>query len=132
LLPRRHQSPSRTDDRLSGFSRVCGRATSARHTDSARLEAVLSRGGRSNHGDRWCFRVRKLESLQQVCLFFQKHPLKTKKQTDFIKFRNVVRMINSDLHLTVEGLRQIIGLAKTMNWGDPQRFDEVLASIGKG
>jgi hypothetical protein len=92
------------------------------------------RGGvvRVNHGERWCFRARKLETLEQVCAFFQRHPLKTKKQVDFVKFRKVVRLVGSKEHLTVEGLKKVIGLAKTMNLADPQRFEEVLADLGEG
>jgi hypothetical protein len=92
------------------------------------------RGGvvRVNHGDRWCYRARKLETLQQVCAFFQRHPLKTKKQVDFVKFRKVVDLVGSKEHLSVDGLKRVIGLAKTMNLVDPQRFEEVLADLGEG
>jgi hypothetical protein len=70
---------------------------------------------RSNHGDRLCFRVRKLEALQQVCDFFLKHPLKTKKQVDFLKFRDVVLLMLSQRHLTRDGLLEIISIVMEMN-----------------
>ena len=92
------------------------------------------RGGvvRVNHGERWCFRARKLETLEQVCSFFQRHPLKTKKQIDFVKFRKVVALVGSREHLTAEGLKKVIGLAKTMSLADSQRFEDVLADLGEG
>jgi hypothetical protein len=63
---------------------------------------------RSNHGDRMCYRVRKLEHLLQIILpFFEKHPLKTRKQQDFLVFRDVVRMMSHRDHLTPEGLVRI-------------------------
>ena len=70
---------------------------------------------RSNHADRLCFRVRKLESLGQVCDFFLQHPLKTKKNTDFLKFRDVVRLISLQRHLVREGLLEIIAITVEMN-----------------
>src|SRR5439155_9347576 len=42
-----------------------------------------------NHQDRWELRVRKLENLREIVSFFERHPLKTKKQIDFLKFRDV-------------------------------------------
>ena len=45
---------------------------------------------RENHGDRMAFRVQKLKDLLDVIApFFMKHPLKTKKNVDFRKFRTV-------------------------------------------
>ena len=63
---------------------------------------------RTNHGDRMCYRVRKLENLSTVIVpFFEKHPLKTRKQQDFLLFRDVVRMMGRGVHLTVDGLEAI-------------------------
>ncbi|MCS7000872.1 MAG: LAGLIDADG family homing endonuclease, partial [Candidatus Kapabacteria bacterium] len=45
---------------------------------------------RKNHADRYAFRIRKLRCLQTVCEFFTRHPLKTRKHVEFIKFRRVV------------------------------------------
>jgi len=63
---------------------------------------------RPNHGDRYCFRVRKLDDLSTVIVpFFEKHQLKTMKKVDFLKFRRVVRLIQKGAHLTEEGLEAI-------------------------
>jgi hypothetical protein len=70
---------------------------------------------RSNHGDRLCYRVRELESLGKVCDFFLQHPLKTKKAVDFLKFRDVVRLITLGRHLAKDGLLEIISIAMEMN-----------------
>jgi hypothetical protein len=46
---------------------------------------------RVNHGDRMAYRVRSIEHLaQRIVPFFLKHPLKTSKNIDFLKFRDVV------------------------------------------
>ena len=67
---------------------------------------------RSNHGDRMCFRVRKLEHHQQIIIpFFESHPLKTRKYQDFLIFRDVVRLMAGGDHLKAEGLARIRELA---------------------
>ena len=67
---------------------------------------------RTNHGDRMCFRVRKLEHLLQIILpFFEKHHLKTRKQQAFLIFRDVVRLMSEGGHLTSEGLERIRALS---------------------
>ena len=63
---------------------------------------------RSNHGDRMCYRVRKLEHLIQIIIpFFEKHTLKTLKHQDFLVFRDVVRLMDQGQHLTSPGLQRI-------------------------
>ena len=74
---------------------------------------------RANHGDRWAFRVRgKKDLLERIVPFFVKHPLKTKKNVDFIKFRHVLRLMEAGVHLTSEGIDEIRSIAIKMNRGD--------------
>ena len=70
---------------------------------------------RKNHGDRYCFRVRKMAALKQVCDFFEKHPLKTRKNTDFRTFRRIISLIGNRRHLEKDGLIEIVDLALSMN-----------------
>jgi len=71
---------------------------------------------RSNHGDRFCWRVRSLKNLVEIILpFFEKHPLKSKKNIEFHRFAKVVRMMEKDKHLTQEGFQKIIKIAEEMN-----------------
>lgn len=70
---------------------------------------------RSNHGDRDCLRIRQLEALARVCEFFMEHPLKTKKNVDFRKFRRIVLLMQQQRHLTRDGLVEIIDIAMDMN-----------------
>ena len=73
---------------------------------------------RVNHGDRMTYRVRSLEHLRDViCPFFMRHPLKTRKNVDFSKFRSIVLAMDKGSHLTPEGLDQIRSLAAQMNRG---------------
>ena len=71
---------------------------------------------RSNHGDRMAYRVRSKEHLlRKILPFFMAHPLKTKKNIDFLKFRDVLLLMETDGHLTREGLDAIRAIASEMH-----------------
>ena len=76
---------------------------------------------RKNHGNRMAYRVRSKEHLlQTICPFFLKHPLKSKKNVDFMKFRDVLLMMEKDEHLTMEGIAKIRDIASQMNRCQPR------------
>ena len=81
---------------------------------------------RRNHEDRYELRIRKFSCLQEVVAFFEKHPLKTKKQVDFRKFAKVIRRMAEKRHLTTEGLIEIIEITLSMNRADKQKAKEIL------
>ena len=71
---------------------------------------------RKNHGDRMAFRVRGQENLtKRIVPFFMDHSLKTKKHVDFLKFRDVLLMMERRDHLTPDGLEKIREIAAQMN-----------------
>ena len=73
---------------------------------------------RVNHADRLAYRVRALEHLRdRIVPFFVRHPLKTSKNVDFHKFRDVVLMMDAQVHFTSEGIEEIRSIAATMNRG---------------
>jgi hypothetical protein len=73
---------------------------------------------RVNHGDRMAYRVRALTHLNQIVVpFFMKHPLKTEKNIDFLKFRDVILKMNNNEHLTSDGVESIRQIAAQMNRG---------------
>ena len=73
---------------------------------------------RQNHGDRMAYRVRGLENLlERVIPFFEKHPLKTKKRLDFLKFRKIALLMEKEEHLHSDGIERIRQLASEMNTG---------------
>lgn len=78
-----------------------------------------------NHGDRWELRVRKLDHLIEVSAFFLKQSLKTKKNVDFLKFRDVISMMEKGEHLTDSGLRRIASIASQMNTGKRPALEEL-------
>ena len=71
---------------------------------------------RKNHGTRMAYRVRSKEHLLQIIIpFFMKHSLKSKKHVDFLKFRDVLLMMEKGEHLTEDGIEKIRGIASQMN-----------------
>ena len=87
------------------------------------LHALKSHFGcgvvRRNHGERMAYRVRgQNHLLKRIIPFFEKHPLKTKKRTDFAKFRRILRLMEQGVHLTDEGVEEIRRIASQMNRGE--------------
>ncbi len=73
---------------------------------------------RTNHADRLAFRVRDRHHLmERIVPFFMKHPLRSKKNTDFLKFRDALLMIEAGDHLSEDGLARIRKVASQMNTG---------------
>ena len=86
------------------------------------LNALKSHFGcgvvRVNHGDRMAYRVRGIKDLnERIVPFFTKHPLKTRKNVDFIKFRRILHLMQQGVHLKAEGIEEIRKIASQMNRG---------------
>jgi len=56
------------------------------------------------------FYIESLKDLTAVINHFDKYPLFTKKQEDYLLFKEVFDLLNNKKHLTQEGLRQIVGI----------------------
>ncbi len=84
---------------------------------------------RRNRENRYELRIRKFSCLQEVVAFFERHPLKTKKNVDFKKFARVIRLMAEGQHLTLEGLRQIIEITLSMNRANKVKAQEILAEL---
>ncbi len=84
---------------------------------------------RKNHGDRFAYRVRKLECLGRIVEFFESYSLKTKKNVDFRKFRKIVLMMKKREHLTREGMIEIVKVALEMNTKNRERLHEILKKL---
>ena len=68
-----------------------------------------------NNGDRMEFRVRGLENLTRIVEFFERNPLRTKKNEDCAKFTEVVKRLRRGEHLTTSGIVDIARITLTMN-----------------
>ena len=73
---------------------------------------------RVNHAARMAYRVRGIKHLlERIVPFFVEHPLKTRKNVDFQKFRDVLLMMDAGEHLTASGIDKIRTIAAQMNRG---------------
>ena len=71
---------------------------------------------RQIHGERMAYRVRGQEHLLTLIIpFFMDHPLKTRKQVEFLKFRDVLLLMEKGLHLSATGIDEIRAIAGQMN-----------------
>lgn len=62
--------------------------------------------------------------------FFERYPLRSRKHEDFLKFREIVRLMQRGAHRTDGGFRRIVRLAFSMNQNGKQRryrLEDVLA-----
>jgi hypothetical protein len=74
------------------------------------------------------YRRRDLESV--IIPFFESYPMLSRKHEDFLKFREIVLMMQQRLHRTDAGFRRIVELAFSMNQRGKQRryrLEDVLA-----
>ena len=110
------------DEMTAGFQ-VLPEFTVVQHErDVQVLHALKAHFGcgvvRTNHGDRMAYRVRSVKHLlEHIVPFFVKHPLKTRKNVDFLKFRDVLLLMDAGNHLTAEGIERIRSIAQQMNRG---------------
>ena len=63
------------------------------------------------------FRVVSIENLQAIINHFDKYPLITNKWADYQLFKQTFQIIQRKEHLTLYGLRKIVGIRASMNQG---------------
>ena len=68
-----------------------------------------------NHDERMEFRIRGSDNLNKVVAFFEKNPLRTTKQKNFVLFSEVIALMNEKKHLNSKGVQKIASIAAKMN-----------------
>jgi hypothetical protein len=63
---------------------------------------------------------RRTDLIDKIIPFFEAYPLRSSKQRDFEKFARCVRMIDTGLHLTREGVADLAEIVQTMNRRKPR------------
>ena len=63
------------------------------------------------------FKVVSFKDLPIIIEHFDKYPLITQKQADYLLFKQAMELINRKKHLTMEGLNQIVNIRAAMNLG---------------
>ena len=64
------------------------------------------------------YRVTKIEDLEIILAHFYKYPLLTKKQADFLLFKEVINLLKLKEHLSMEGLKKILSLKASARVAD--------------
>ena len=64
---------------------------------------------------------RRRDLLERVIPFFEKNPMLSCKQDEFVTFAAIVRWMAAGEHLSVEGYRRLAGIALEMNGGGRYR-----------
>ena len=81
----------------------------------------------------WYYEVTNLNAIiENVIPFFERFSfLSAKKKRDFAKFKQIVALMQSRLHLTANGIRQILEIREEMNEGGKRRHAhlDILASL---
>lgn len=70
-------------------------------------------------------RVASLKDLTNVIIpYFTKYPLISKKRADFELFKQILAIMNRKEHFTIVGLRKIVAIKSSMNWGLNDKLKE--------
>jgi hypothetical protein len=65
--------------------------------------------------DLYIYFIDSLEGLRSMINHVEAYPLKTQKMADFLLFKEAVRLVENKEHLTIHGLKQIVGIKASMN-----------------
>ena len=63
------------------------------------------------------YSIDSIQDLNELIVYLEKHPLLTQKAADFLLFKKAVKLFNDKVHLTVEGLNQLVNIKASMNLG---------------
>lgn len=67
--------------------------------------------------NRVIYSINSIKDLNKLILHFEKYPLLTQKAADLFLFNQALKLMNNKVHLTIEGLYQIINIKASMNLG---------------
>lgn len=84
------------------------------------------------HGSAIYYQVISLKDFLVIIEHFDKYPLLTQKQADFLFFKSIVEMIERGEHLTSEGLRKIVTIRALINKGLSEKLKAAFPEITSG
>jgi len=94
------------------------------------IQSFFGVGSIIKHGpESILYRVGSVKDLAVLIKHFDNYPLQNKKQADYFLFRIVVNLINNKVHLTMEGLRKIVVVRASMNWGLSNQLEAAFPNI---
>ena len=76
------------------------------------------------------FRVSTLNDIANVIIpHFDKYPLLTKKQADYILFKEIILLLLNKEHSTLEGIKKIVNIKASLNTGLTEILKEFFPDI---
>ena len=85
---------------------------------------------RQNHDTRQELRIRSLDHINKFVIpHFDKYELLTQKKFDFLKFKEIIKLMNQNKHLSVEGIKEVIAIASKMNRQDKITAPRILEEL---
>ena len=73
--------------------------------------------------------MQSLKELETVINHFEKFPLNTKKRSDFKLLKMVVIKLKRKEHLTEDGLRKIVAIKASMNYGLSEKLSVAFPDV---
>jgi sRNA-binding regulator protein Hfq len=97
-----------------------------------RIKSYLGVGNVTSRTNGSCvYSVQSIKDLDVLIEHFDKYPLITKKGVDYLLFKKAVNLIKNKEHLTMKGLRKIVSIRASMNWGLPKTIEAAFTNIIK-
>ena len=75
------------------------------------------------------FQVSSIKDLKVIIDHFDKYPLITKKLSDYKLFKEAFYLVQNQEHLTMEGLRKVVAIRASINWGLPLELKTAFMDI---
>jgi hypothetical protein len=69
------------------------------------------------------YSVQAIKDLDVILNHFDKYPLITKKHADYLLFKMAINLIKEKAHLNPEGLRKLVAIRASLNWGLPSPLE---------
>ena len=75
------------------------------------------------------YRVSSLKNLRVITNHFDNYPLITQKLADYLLFKHSMDLIEKKLHLTEQGLLELVGIKSVLDWGLSEKFKETFPNM---
>ena len=75
------------------------------------------------------FYVQAIKDLDVILNHFDHYPLVTKKYADYLLFKLAINLIKEKAHMNSEGLRKLVAIRASLNWGLPSDLNGAFPGI---
>jgi len=82
-----------------------------------RIHSFLGVGNITTRDFSCSYAIQSIKDLQVLIDHFDKYPLMTQKGADYLLFKRAFILIKNKEHLSLEGLRKIVAIKASINWG---------------